>query len=116
MDLQLGPDHDLQVDNFDLGFTSERGTIKQRLTIKLRTYYGEWFLNRALGIPYREDILVKNPNRTVVEGILKNAILEDPDVVSLVEFSLGYDNLQRHLQLEFAAVTTYGSIYFEVNL
>jgi hypothetical protein len=83
--------------------TFEEETI-QRLQMRLRRFYGEWFLDTNLGVPYRRDILVKNPDLQVVKSVLQAEILKDPGVEAVTEFNLEHDTAARHLSVSFTVV------------
>jgi hypothetical protein len=87
----------------------------QRLRMRLRRLAGEWFLDTNLGVPYRRDILVKNPDLQVVKSALQKEILADPAVESVTEFSLDHDRESRHLDVTFTAVLT-SAVAIEVAL
>ena len=88
MDTQLNENHDILLVNEDFVLTTTLPTtLAQRLTIKLLTFRGEWYLDVTEGIPYFESILGKNRAKETVDNIFKNAILEDEDVVNITEFS-----------------------------
>lgn len=59
----------------------------QRITIKLRTYKGEWYLDLSQGVPYFQQIFKKSSNsKALADTILKGVISSDEDVVSLNSF------------------------------
>lgn len=57
----------------------------QQVRIRLKTIQGEYFLDPNLGIPYFQDILVKNPNLQFIEFIFSDALR-----------NLGLNNIQIH--------------------
>lgn len=117
MDLRLNADtHDLELVNYDLALTSDIDLMVQRLKQSLWFFLGEWYLDITDGVPYYEEILVKAPAQVTVEGILKAAILETPDVTGLLNFKFEYDNQQRTLSLAFTAATTYGNASVNINI
>lgn len=78
----------------------------QRLRMRLRRFAGEWFLDTQLGIPYRRDILVKNPDLQVVKSVLVKELLSDSAVDAVSEFALEQDPGTRHLSVRFTVVLT----------
>lgn len=108
--------NDLVFENNALVLVTDQQEVKQRLEQRLQTFYGEWFLNTAEGVPYYEDILIKNPNSTLVEATLKSVITNTPGVDDLLEFELTYDKPAREATLSFRARGASGDIGLEVTI
>lgn len=89
MDIKLSDDNDILFDNSDNPAVTgeERQDVAQRLTIKLQTYLGEWFLNNTVGVPYHTRVFQKGVKKENVDIIFQSLILEEPDVLSITEFS-----------------------------
>jgi hypothetical protein len=101
-DLQLDPaTNDILVTDDALAIVEDGDAIIQHLAIRLRFFLGEWFLDTRLGIPYFDSVLVKNPNLVLVRGILRNAILTTPGVLSLESFAFDFDNANRVMAVDF---------------
>jgi len=71
----------------------------QRLTQRYKLVAAEWFLDRTRGIPYFQQILVKNPNPVVIDAIFKNETIADPAVKEIRKFELDLDTITRGLTL-----------------
>jgi len=89
--------------NGDLVLNFGADAVKQHIGQRLKMFSGEWFLNLSEGVPYYQDILVKNPNPDIIDGIFKNVILSTPGVDELLTFNLNYDAALRTLSLDFSA-------------
>ena len=88
MDIQVGSDGKIQLSNGRLIMIRDRATlVAQRLSINLRTYLGEWFLDTNLGIDWFADVLLKNVTRKTVDAIIQSAIKKDMYVESIETFS-----------------------------
>ena len=87
-DITLDTDGDILVTGSDLTLTTGADAIKQHLSQRLKTFYGEWFLNAEQGVPYLQQVLKKNPDMTVLDSIFKREILNTPGILQLTEFSL----------------------------
>lgn len=113
MDLALDEQtHDLQIVDGDLVIYEGLDATAQRLKIKLWFFLGEWFLDERVGIPYWENIFVKNPNLAVIRSIFRKAIQEDEAVIALNEFDFVlYET--RAAQLTFKAETVDGPLVFD---
>lgn len=103
-------DNDLVFENNKLVLIDGLDFVEQLLKERLQTFLGEWFLDTSLGLPYFQDILVKNPVPTKITALLKDAILETPGVIELVDFSPDFDSKNRNLMLSFSARTEEGEI------
>jgi hypothetical protein len=83
---------DLVYDNSGATTTANQaGSVAQRLSIKLKTFKGEWFINTDTGIPYYQEIFGKVRNKQTIDAIFQKAILEEPDVLEITEFSSSID-------------------------
>lgn len=103
---------DLDIENGDVAFVTGVDAIAQHCTIRFRTFLGEYWLNRNIGIDYFGDVLVKNPNIKKIESIFRQTILTTPGVIAILSFSMELDNAERLLTVEFRANTTEGPLDF----
>jgi hypothetical protein len=101
---------DISLTGSDMLLTSGQEAIEQHLRQRLQTFFGEWFLDSRIGIPYFQQILKKNPNFTVVDSLLKKEIIETSGVEELIKFELNLDNPVRELIVEFEARTIEGDV------
>lgn len=62
------------------------GVVAQKLTIRLRTFYQEWFLNDEYGVPYLERILGQKTKKTTVDAIIQEQIYKEYGVAEIVSF------------------------------
>jgi len=104
--------HDLQVKAYDLQLVNDVDSTAQRLKVRLKFFFTEWFLNRTAGVPYLQSILEKGSDIQQVENILKTVIIETPRVIQLTSFTLDYNNFSRQLIVDFSVLTDDGPIVF----
>lgn len=103
-------------------FINEKGdleiidSVRQAVTIKLRWIKGEWIFNTALGTPYFESILVKNPNEALIEKLIKDQILSVDGITGVSSISLINNRANRTLTVKFTAKTSEEEIESEVEL
>ena len=110
-DLRLDPDTgDLDVTGGQLALVSDSAAIAQAVRCHLSFFKGEWFLDITAGLPYFEQILVKNPNIPALNAVYEKAILAVPGVSSLVSLVLDYDSAARTLAVTFRATTDDGEL------
>lgn len=116
MDLLLGTDGDLVFDNEAVTVTtSKTEAIAQKLSIKLRTFLGEWFLNTSLGVPYFQEVFGKTKSKAAIDIIFRKQISEDEDVVAITEFSSTLES-DRSYSLSFRVRTISGETTDTINV
>ena len=103
-------DHDLLLANVDLLLIDNAERVAQQIKIQHLTWLGEWFLDITHGMPYLENILVKNPNLAIIRQIFINQTLQVPDVVKIEKLDLFMDKKNRALQISYTARTNYGLV------
>ncbi len=110
----LGPDILLDTETHDLVFVDGDlvlvADVAQAVKIRLLFVQGDWFLNRAAGLPYFEKILVKNPNIDHVAAIYRRVIVDTPGVGEITKFVFDFDAATRIFTLDWAADTDEGEI------
>lgn len=88
---------------------TEKRMVAQWLTTLLKTQMGDWFLDITFGVPYFESILVKGPQKLEIQSILKQKILEIPEVMAVKEVEVNIDRQERHASIRIIGIeTTYG--------
>lgn len=109
-DFLIDSSGNLLVTNFDLSFTPDfvQYTL-QRLQIKLRTFYGEYFLDNSIGVPYFDKVLIKNPDADLITDLIKKEINSEPNVNKITAFTNNYDSSTRTLIITFTAELVDGS-------
>lgn len=80
MDLALGPDGDLLIENGLLSLVRGADALAQRLELRLALVRGSWFLDLDQGVPYVEQVLVKNPDIDAVAAVLRAECLKETEV------------------------------------
>lgn len=109
--LKIGEDGDLEVFEGTPVQLSGAASIRQAVKSELRLFASEWFLDEEIGIPYKEQILVKNPNMQAVRELFRRAILGVPGIRSVKSLSVRFTG-DRTLRVEFTADSEYGEIVF----
>ena len=89
---------DLRLTDGQITLTPDLKTaVAQHIAIRLRMFFGEWFLDTAEGVPYFELILVKNPNLSQISDVFRTVILETPGVAGVDRLALEHDTATRVL-------------------
>lgn len=94
--------NDIKIIDGKLSLTSNTVLeVSQRLRVRLKTYRQEWYGNTSVGVPYLDNILVKNINKEAVDGLFKALIIETEGVLSLDFFSSEYSERYRTYSATF---------------
>jgi hypothetical protein len=102
--------NDFVIVNNNLVLVESREFVQQNLKQRLQTLLGECELDTSLGVPYIEEILGKRRQQSIVENILKDAILSTPGVIKLNSFSLEFEESTRILTVNFEVASESGTI------
>lgn len=111
-DIQLDPlTHDLViVPPGDIQLVDGAARVAQQIKITLLMFLGEWFLDTDFGVPYLEQILVKNPKFAGINALLRARILNVPGVTRILSLTMDMDRARRELVVSFAAETPFGLV------
>lgn len=117
IDLALDKDtHDLLIVGNNLLTVEGVDQVEQNTKIRLRFFAGEWFLDTSLGLPFYEEILVKNPNIPNIDNIIKAKIIDTPEVAELLSFDSSYDSVLRRYEVVFKYRSIHGEKVLEVTI
>jgi hypothetical protein len=90
--------------------TDPASVALQTILDTLALWQGSWFLDLSAGFPWLQAVLgQKNPNVTLVKGLLQQAILYCPYVVSVTALVF-YSAAQRAFAYNFQALLNTGQI------
>lgn len=106
--IKLTDDNDFDLSTGNLQLLSGTDSIPQDIRLALSFFLGEWYLDRSVGIPYFEDVLVKNPDPNVLQSVFRRAIAARPGVNGVDAITLTQDSETRKLSLAFRASTDAG--------
>lgn len=98
-DLTVGPDNNLR-----LAMSVE--AVGQHVRQRLKTFYGEWFLNTEVGVPWLDRILGRRYDPALAEAVVKAEILNTPGVVEITSFSVSFVDDPRRLQIKDVEILT----------
>jgi len=74
-DLLLNEFNDISIIEGEASLITDSNTyLAQVVEIRMKTYYGEWYRNYTIGIPYFESILKKGVEISFVDAIFKDVI------------------------------------------
>ena len=86
--------------------------VAQRVFIMLRTFESEWYLNDVTGVPYLTRILGFKVEKSTVDRILQQKILQEPGVADILEFTSSL-NGSRVYEASMKIRTTGGDTFIE---
>lgn len=99
MNIKLDSTGDIAIEDNLLVLISGGDEIAQLVNQRLKTFYGECFLNDDRGVPYFQQILVKGANPSIVYALIQRCIIETDGVLELQEFDAEYDKTNRSLAI-----------------
>ncbi len=104
---------DIRLDVGQMSFVEGRDAIAQRARNRFRFFRAEWFLDTRLGFPYFTEVLVKNPDKALLEALFREVILGTDGVASITSFVFTIDFATRAGVLTWEALTDDGDILQE---
>lgn len=108
MDILMGSDG-VSLQGGKLLLTESRASsLAQRLSNRLQTFFGSWFLNTLLGIDYFNNVFEKTITKSSIDTIFQTEIYKDPRVEKIEGFKSKLDN--NTYTMQFAAKAKEGFI------
>lgn len=105
-DIKLSPDGDILLTN----------SVTQSIMIRLKWLEGEWRWKRGEGLPYFNNLLIKNPDTDYFESEVREKIFEVEEVTDVKDVSIVFDSRTRQATIQFTAVTDFETIKEEVTI
>lgn len=123
-DWELDENDDLKI---PLRFVSGKPAVRQRLKIRLRTFFAEVFFAEDAGVRWydtrnadgtsrRDGILGNKYDPVRADGELRAIILDTEDVISVLEFSSDFDSAERVGYFTYKIASQFGIIEDEVEI
>ena len=101
-DLLLTRDGDLYI-NPATGDIEITDSVEQAIRIRLLWFWREWRLGPDHGIPYREEILIKAPNKLRIRQLFREAIMSVDEVQSVEDLTADINPVTRLLTVRYKA-------------
>lgn len=111
---KMTDENDLAIENNTLVLLTDGEEVNQRIIERLKTFYGEWFLDLRVGVPWIQSILVQNPNADIIASIIKREIMGTPGVETMIAYDQELDLDTRKLTVTFEV--TAGSEKLAIDL
>ena len=103
LDILLTPDGDLHIT--ETGDISLTDSVRQAVRIRLLWFFDEWRFWPATGVPYYEEILVKNPNLDRIRRIVRDEAMSVDEVLDVKNIKIDLDKPARKAKITFEVVT-----------
>lgn len=91
-----------------LRFVEGPAQVAQAVKIHLRTWLGDWFLDRDDGVPYLEEIIGPGKRLDTIEAILRAEILSVNGADAIEQFEISLNSQTRLLSIAFIVSTATG--------
>ena len=114
MDILLDASGDLCIS--ESGDLKLEDSVAQKIRIRLLWFEGEWRWDTEEGIPYFENLFVKNPDTDHFESLVRERIFEVEEVTEVKEVSVTYDRKTRDAVIRYTALTDFEKIREEVRI
>lgn len=88
---------------------------RQRVSITLKTFLGEWFANKDFGLPYFQSIYGKG-TKAATDVAIKNTIASVEGISKLLFYKSEINKQERVLTVSFKALSNSGKIIVEEDL
>lgn len=114
MDIMLDPSGDLFISKD--GDIVLENSVAQKIRIRLLWFEGEWRWDKEEGIPYKDDLYIKNPDIDAFETAVREKIFEVEEVTEVKSVEIDLDGKTRTAVIRFTALTDYETIREEVRI
>lgn len=91
-------------------FADGIAAVDQGIRCRVSLLLGEYWLDESLGVPWLQEVLVKNPQAIVVKSVIGAAISDTPDVQNVTAFEFAIDAATRRGTVSYTAFTTAGTV------
>ncbi len=106
--------HDLDLTSFSLSLVEDTedspAAIAQEMRIGMQFVRGEWDLNVLVGIPYFQEVFIKNPSLAAIKVLFTRAARSVPGIVEVTAMETEFDNETRQLAVEYEARAQNGGV------
>ena len=106
--------NDIVLINSDLCLTSDTDVtegVRQDLAASLKTFQGEYFADRSVGVPWREDVLSSKPlSSETATGIVTAAVLGVGGVSNVNDVTIDFDRSGREMTVSVTCQTDEGTL------
>jgi len=113
-DILLTRDGDLNINEWgDISLTE---SIRQAVRIRLLWFFQEWRFAPGLGVPYWEEILIKNPNITRIRRIIRDEAMSVDGVQDVRNIVIDINANTRNARFSFDLIISDETYREEVDI
>jgi len=113
-DLLLTRDGDLHVG--ETGDISLTGSARQAIAVRLRWFLGEWRYDAGAGVPYFDEMFVKNPDAARIRQAVSDEASGVGGVTGVRDIRITMDRQARTASVALLVATTEGTYREEVAI
>jgi len=89
LDILLAPDGDLNIcERGDICLTE---SVRQAVRVRLQWFFAEWRFWPDTGVPYFEDILIKDPDLQRIRRIVRDEAMSVDEVIEARDITIAID-------------------------
>lgn len=99
LDIMLDRDGDILVSS--TGDVTVGESVRQAVIVRLRWIYNEWRLGPDLGFRWFENVLVKNPEKAVIQQLLRSEIMKVEQVRDAQVTFFDFDRKKRKAKIVY---------------
>jgi hypothetical protein len=107
VDLALGADGDIDLTGGEARLVSGVDALVQHLRIRFKTFLGECYRDRRVGVPWFQVVFVKNPNLRLVRSLIREVAFTTPGVAAVLDLRVTVSS-DREASISFLCRTTEG--------
>lgn len=109
INLKLTDDGDIDLSNGYITWIDGNESVLQHIKTRLAFSLGQFSIHPNAGTPYLQSILGKK-NKNIASGVLKDIIIETPDVKEITEFDYTFNSQSRELEINIVLKTEFGDL------
>lgn len=114
IDLKLDNKGDLELSA--AGDIEATNSVRQAVRMRLLWFFDEWRLGPELGIPYLENVFVKNPNISKVRHLVREAVMSVEEVTDVTAISVDIEPKTRWATIGVTFTTDEETFREEVSI
>lgn len=116
MDIKMGTNSDMVIENGDLAFVKNTDAIAQHIRIRLQTWLGESPYDQNAGVPYQQVFFLPTTNELARRFILEQRTIGTPGVLGAVIDQIDSDYQNRTMVASGTATSIDGDVTFTISL
>lgn len=116
--LKLDNNNDIVISKGQIQQVSGGDGVAQAARTRLKLFKGEWFFDLEAGMPYFQEIFIKNPSFTLIKNKVREILISVPGIdvqENIVSIDLAFDGADRELTITWRAATAFGVISDSVS-